>query len=759
MDKLRWRYYSPIFESDQINLEMMRYSPWSDHRLFAYDYVSAIRPNCIVELGSFYGCSSFAFLQAIKDKGLKTEFYSIDTWKGDSFTENDYKENVYSHYLSIEETLFKNQEVNIIRSTFDEAVDKFPDDSIDLLHIDGSHKYDDVKHDFLTWKKKVKRDGVIFFHDIGDDLLDGELLGSHFFWEELKAEYKYTFEFPFSFGLGILFFDEKLYEAVSSEIDLLHYQKASNHEAVKYKDVLRKQFFMIKNYEKNNTSLLDQVNKSQAHLAAYAENVKGKDAYIHELKNQHNKIIQDYKITVSEKDKYIVQLEMAVKGYGKAEDERNDYIRSLEKKIGSLQDIIVKQESDIKRINREYDDNLAKYKETDDAKTGYIAELELSISKYKETVGGKDQYIKVLEKAISEYKVTEVSQKKYQAGLERQIKELQKTITKLMQDIERINADYNQNLENYKDNNYKKTKYIEELKETIEKYTQTVRLKDDYITRLETANKELQSDHLELEQYAREIERQVSEMKDAINELMDDISHINKDYAANIAAYKKTEEGKDEYIRELEDANTELQNDHLVLEQYAHGLERQVSEMKDTIHELMDDIGHINKDYAENIAAYKKTEEGKNKYIKELEAVVEINKSNEEKSTEQINELQALLTEKEQNVHLLSGRLIDAEEVQKELETELDKNKKDHRKMVDELEDKIIELEAESIAQKEEIQNLTKNLKNAMNNTKNDQDRINKLQEELDLVKGQITFFKHEVEKLPFGHQLIRRMM
>ena len=33
----------------------------------------------------------------------------------------------------------------MMRMTFNEAVEKFEDKSIDVLHIDGSHHYDDVK--------------------------------------------------------------------------------------------------------------------------------------------------------------------------------------------------------------------------------------------------------------------------------------------------------------------------------------------------------------------------------------------------------------------------------------------------------------------------------------------------------------------------------------------------------------------------------------------------------------------------------------
>ena len=45
MKEIKWNYHSPKFECDTYNLEMMKYSPWSGHRLFAYDYICSMKPD------------------------------------------------------------------------------------------------------------------------------------------------------------------------------------------------------------------------------------------------------------------------------------------------------------------------------------------------------------------------------------------------------------------------------------------------------------------------------------------------------------------------------------------------------------------------------------------------------------------------------------------------------------------------------------------------------------------------------------------
>ena len=81
---------------------------------------------------------------------------------------------------------------------FEAALDQFEDQSIDLLHIDGSHEYEAVKSDFENWVPKVKKGGRILIHDA---LVEREDFGVKKLWNEIQKSY-HTKSHDVGFGLG-----------------------------------------------------------------------------------------------------------------------------------------------------------------------------------------------------------------------------------------------------------------------------------------------------------------------------------------------------------------------------------------------------------------------------------------------------------------------------------------------------------------------------------------------------------------------------
>ena len=119
---------------------------WLEHTPFASWIIDALRPRCFVELGTHHAVSYFAFCQAIRDTGTATKAFAVDTWVGDEHA-GYYGEEVYRRVSDINEANF-GAFSKLIRSTFDEAVSSFAPGTIDLLHIDGLHTYEAVRHDF-----------------------------------------------------------------------------------------------------------------------------------------------------------------------------------------------------------------------------------------------------------------------------------------------------------------------------------------------------------------------------------------------------------------------------------------------------------------------------------------------------------------------------------------------------------------------------------------------------------------------------------
>ena len=100
----------------------------------------------------------------------------------------------------------------LIRSTYDEAVAQFSDGTVDLLHIDGRHFYEDVKHDFEAWRPKLSGRSVVLFHDTN---VRERNFGVFRLWEELSKSHPH-FEFLHGHGLGILGVGTNVPEAVSA---------------------------------------------------------------------------------------------------------------------------------------------------------------------------------------------------------------------------------------------------------------------------------------------------------------------------------------------------------------------------------------------------------------------------------------------------------------------------------------------------------------------------------------------------------------
>lgn len=190
------------------NLDDTPSTAWAGHRTFAEWIVRYVNPEVTVDLGVDFGYSTFCF--AIPRIG---KVYGIDNFTGDNFVGTV---NAYPFVSMKREKLHLQDHLEFIQGDFNEVA-KTWDKKIDILHIDGSHHYDDIKRDYETWSKFLNDDGVILLHDTAIENYDNKVYEVKKFFAEIDLP---KCEFVHSFGLGVISKNNELIETIKSTFNL-----------------------------------------------------------------------------------------------------------------------------------------------------------------------------------------------------------------------------------------------------------------------------------------------------------------------------------------------------------------------------------------------------------------------------------------------------------------------------------------------------------------------------------------------------------
>jgi hypothetical protein len=151
--------------------------------------------------------------QAVYETELTTECFAVDTWTGDEHA-GVYSEDVFETVRA--ENSKYDRFSTLLRKTFDEALKDIEDGSVDLLHVDGRHFYEDVNHDFESWIPKLSDRAVVLFHDT---IVQERGFGVYKYWADISEKYP-SFNFTHCHGLGVLFYGSSSPSELSSLVAL-----------------------------------------------------------------------------------------------------------------------------------------------------------------------------------------------------------------------------------------------------------------------------------------------------------------------------------------------------------------------------------------------------------------------------------------------------------------------------------------------------------------------------------------------------------
>lgn len=167
----------------------------------AIDYIQKEKPRCICEIGTANGGTNLLLSHTIE---------SVETVVGvDLYIMN-------AAYLRLlrrpEQRLHLINGSSYSADTVEQVRAALAGQKVDMLFIDGDHRYEGVKQDFLLYSQLVRDDGLIMFHDIVPDHQSRYGRPSNRcagdvprFWKQLTPHYRHR-EFvrdPNQDGLGL----------------------------------------------------------------------------------------------------------------------------------------------------------------------------------------------------------------------------------------------------------------------------------------------------------------------------------------------------------------------------------------------------------------------------------------------------------------------------------------------------------------------------------------------------------------------------
>ena len=122
-------------------------------------------------MGAELGVRRGDFSKSILQDNTNVKLVLVDLWKGSpehgilDVEGERYSEMESNYFITLQNINPYKERVTIIRKLTTEAAKEIKDESLDFIFIDATHTYNALTNDILSWKNKVKSDGMICGHD------------------------------------------------------------------------------------------------------------------------------------------------------------------------------------------------------------------------------------------------------------------------------------------------------------------------------------------------------------------------------------------------------------------------------------------------------------------------------------------------------------------------------------------------------------------------------------------------------------------
>jgi hypothetical protein len=157
---------------------------WNGNSKIFGDLIQKIKPNIIVEVGSWKGQSAINMAKVVRGLSLNCKIFCIDTWLGSIefiTTMKDTPERNLLHKNGYPQVYFQFLS-NVVHNNYEDIIIPIPNTSVngakflqfnkicpDLIYLDASHEEDEVYQDMTNYFTILNSGGIIFGDDFSEN--------------------------------------------------------------------------------------------------------------------------------------------------------------------------------------------------------------------------------------------------------------------------------------------------------------------------------------------------------------------------------------------------------------------------------------------------------------------------------------------------------------------------------------------------------------------------------------------------------------